>query len=76
MAKRQASDNKAYEILQKDKMAHAVKINDCPRPGQTQYGYVFFDKNARTSGPVKRVNKVSISSVSAVVSFYVSGPLM
>ncbi|KAL9951814.1 hypothetical protein ACROYT_G044546 [Oculina patagonica] len=58
LAKRQASDNKAYEILQKDKMAHAVKINDCPRSGQTQYGYVFFDKNARTSGPVKRVNKV------------------
>ena len=59
LAKRQASDNKAYEILQKDNLAHAVKVNDCPRPGQQQYGYIFFDKTARTSGPVKRVNKVN-----------------
>ena len=38
-----------------------VKINDCPRPGETQYGYVFFDKTARTPGPVECVNKVSTS---------------
>ena len=59
LATRQASDNKVYEVLQKDNKAHVVKINDCPRPGESQYGYVFFDKTARTPGPVKRVNKVS-----------------
>ena len=59
LATRQASDNKVYEVLQQDNKAHVVKINDCPRPGETQYGYVFFDKAARTPGPVKRVNKVS-----------------
>ena len=59
LATRQASDNKVYEVLQKDNKAHVVKINDCPRPGETQYGYVFFDKTARSPGPVKRVNKVS-----------------
>ena len=59
LATRQASDNKVYEVLQQDNKVHVVKINDCPRPGETQYGYVFFDKAARTPGPVKRVNKVS-----------------
>ncbi len=49
-----------YEVLHKDNMAHVVKINDCPRPGQTQYGYVIFDKSVRTPGPVRRVDKVSI----------------
>ena len=60
MATRQASDNKVYEVLHNDNKAHVVKINDCPRPGETQYGYVFFDKSVRTPGPVRRVNKVNI----------------
>ncbi|KAL9953039.1 hypothetical protein ACROYT_G040390 [Oculina patagonica] len=59
LATRQATtDNKVYEVLHKDNMAHVVKINDCPRPGQTQYGYVIFDKSVRTPGPVRRVDKV------------------
>ena len=49
-----------YEVLHKDNKAHVVKINDCPRTGETQYGYVFFKKSARTPGPVKRVDKVNI----------------
>ena len=40
-----------------------VKINNCPRPGETQYGYVFFDKSVRTSGPVRRVTKVKLVMV-------------
>ena len=60
LAKRQASDNKVYEVLHKDNKAHVVKINDCPRAGETQYGYVFFKKSARTPGPVGRVDKVNI----------------
>ena len=50
----------AYKVLQKDSLLHAVEIPNCPRPGETQYGYVFFDKSARpTDGAVKRVNRVS-----------------
>ena len=64
MATRQASDNKVYEVLHKDDKAHVVKINDCPRDGETQYGYVFFDKSARTPGPVEHVNKVNICNTS------------
>ena len=60
LATRQASDNKVYEVLHKDNKAHVVKINDCPRAGETQYGYVFFDKSVRTPGPVRRVDKVNI----------------
>ena len=60
LAKRQASDNKKYEVLHKDNKAHVVKINDCPRAGETQYGYVFFKKSARTPGPVEHVDKVNI----------------
>ena len=67
LASRQAtSDNKVYEVLQKDSMAHVVQINDCPRPGETQYGYVFFDKAARTLGPVRRVSKVHILNFTKV----------
>lgn len=67
LATRQASaDNKVYEVLQRDEDAHVVKINDCPRPGETQYGYVFFDKSARTPGPVRRVNKVNIYNLDLV----------
>ena len=44
-------------------MAHVVKINNCPRQGETQYGYVFFDKSVRTSGPVRRVTKVKLVMV-------------
>ena len=36
------------------------KINDCPRAGETQYGYVFFDISVRTPGPVRRVDKVNL----------------
>ncbi|XP_078352647.1 chondroitin sulfate ABC exolyase-like [Oculina patagonica] len=59
LADRQASaDNKVYEVLQKDEDVHIVKINDCPRPGETQYGYVFFTTDARLrNGPIRRVNK-------------------
>ena len=53
-----------YEVLHKDNKAHVVKINDCPRAGETQYGYVFFDKSVRTPGPVRRVNKVNICNTS------------
>jgi len=60
LATRQASDNKVYEVLHKDNKAHVVKINDCPRAGKTQYGYVFFKISARTPGPVKCVNKVNL----------------
>ena len=59
----QASDNKMYEVLHKDNKAHVVKINDCPRAGETQYGYVFFDKFVYTPGPVKHVDKVNICNV-------------
>ena len=52
--------SQAYKVLQKDSLVHAVEIPNCPRVNETQYGYVFFDKSARpTTGPVKRVNKVS-----------------
>ena len=44
-------------------MAHVVKINNRPRPGETQYGYVFFDKSVNTSGPVTRVTKVKLFMV-------------
>ena len=37
-----------------------VEINNSPRQGETQYGYVFFDKSARTLGPVRRVEKVKL----------------
>ena len=47
-----------YEVLHKDDKAHVVKIPNCPRPGQTQYGYVFFDQSVRTPGPVRRVARV------------------
>jgi len=60
LATRQASDNKVYEVLHKDNKAHVVKINDCPRAGETQYGYVFFDKSVHTPGPVTRVDKVNL----------------
>ena len=52
-----------YEVLHKDNKAHVVKINDCPRAGETQYGYVFFDKSVRTPGPVLGVYKVFICNV-------------
>ena len=39
-----------------------VEIPNCPRPGETQYGYVFFDKSVRTPGPVRRVSKVNTST--------------
>ena len=71
MAKRQASDNKVYEVLHKDNKAHAVKINDCPRAGETQYGYVFFDKSVRTPGPVRRVDKVNIYTMSQKITLIV-----
>ena len=60
LAKRQASDNKVYKVLHKDNKAHVVKISDCPRAGETQYGYVFFETSARTPGPVGRVDKVNM----------------
>ena len=50
----------AYEVIHKDNKAHAVKINDCPRKNDTQWGYAFFDKSVRTPGPVRRVTKVSL----------------
>ena len=45
-----------------------VKINDCPREGETQYGYVFFDKSVRTPGPVRRVDKVNIYTMSQKIT--------
>ena len=60
LAKRQESGNKLYEVLRKDNKAHVVKINDSPRTGETQYGYVFFNESARTPGPVRGVHKVNI----------------
>ena len=75
MAKRQASDNKVYEVLHKDNKAHVVKINDCPRAGETQYGYVFFKKSARTPGPVGRVDKVNICNAPEKKNSYSRGIL-
>ena len=49
-----------YEVLHKDNKAHVVKINDSPRAGETQYGYVFFDRSVLTPGPVAGVHKVNI----------------
>ena len=63
LAKRQASDNKVYEVLHKDNKAHVVKINDCPRADETQYGYVFFNESVCTPGPVLGVHKVNICHV-------------
>ena len=60
MAENQANGSYLYEVLQKDNSAHVVKINNSPRQGETQYGYVFFDKSARTLGPVGRVEKVKL----------------
>jgi len=60
LAVQQQGDNPTYEVLQKDSVAHVVKIPNCPRVNETQYGYVFFDKSARTEGPVRRVSKVNI----------------
>ena len=60
MAENQANGSYLYEVLQKDNTAHVVKINNSPRQGETQYGYVFFDKSARTLGPVRRVEKVKL----------------
>ena len=60
MAENQASGSYWYQVLQKDNSAHVVKINNSPRQGETQYGYVFFDKSARTLGPVRRVEKVKL----------------
>ena len=60
MAENQADGSYLYEVLQKDNTAHVVKINNSPRQGETQYGYVFFDKSARTLGPVRRVEKVKL----------------
>ncbi|XP_066015773.1 chondroitin sulfate ABC exolyase-like isoform X2 [Pocillopora verrucosa] len=57
LAENQASGSYWYQVLQRDNRAHVVKINNCPRQGETQYGYVFFDKSVRTSGPVRRVTK-------------------
>jgi len=56
----QQSEQKVYGVLYKDNKAHVVQINNYPREGQTQYGYVFFDKSARTPGPVRHVNKVNM----------------
>ena len=60
MAENQANGSYLYEVLQKDNSAHVVKINNSPRQGETQYGYVFFDKSARTLGPVRRAEKVKL----------------
>ena len=60
MAENQANGSYLYEVLQKDNSTHVVKINNSPRQGETQYGYVFFDKSARTLGPVGRVEKVKL----------------
>ena len=60
MAENQANGSYLYEVLQKENSAHVVKINNSPRQGKTQYGYVFFDKSARTLGPVRRVEKVKL----------------
>ena len=60
LAENQANGSYLYEVLQKDNSAHVVKINNSPRQGETQYGYVFFDKSARTLGPVGRVEKVKL----------------
>ena len=63
MAENQASGSYWYQVLQRDNRAHVVKINNCPRQGETQYGYVFFDRSVRTSGPVRRVTKVKLVMV-------------
>ena len=63
LAENQASGSYWYQVLQRDNKAHVVKINNCPRQGETQYGYVFFDKSVRTSGPVRRVTKVKLVMV-------------
>lgn len=64
LAASQASNSKKYEVLHNDSQAHVVKINDSPRAGETQYGYVFFHKSVRTPGPVRYVNKVNICDAS------------
>ena len=71
LATRQASDDKVYEVLHNDSEAHVVKINDSPREGETQYGYVFFDKSVRTPGPVRRVDKVNIYTMSQKITLIV-----
>ena len=63
MADNQANGSYLYEVLQKDNKAHVVKINNSPRQGETQYGYVFFDKSVRTLGPVRSVEKVKLVMV-------------
>ena len=66
LTKRQASDNKVFEVLHKDNKAHVVKINDCPRAGETQYGYVFFNESARTPGPIRSVDKVNTCNATEI----------
>ena len=63
MAENQANGSDLYEVLQKDNSAHVVKINNSPRQGETQYGYVFFNKSVRTLGPVRSVEKVKLVMV-------------
>ena len=63
LADNRASGSYLYEVLQKDNKAHMVKINNSPRQGETQYGYVFFDKSVRPLGPVRRVTKVKLVMV-------------
>jgi len=63
LAENQASGSYWYQVLQRDNRAHVVKINNCPRQGETQYGYVFFDKSVRTLGPVRSVEKVKLVMV-------------
>ena len=63
MADNQASGSYLYEVLQKDNKAHMVKINNSPRQGETQYGYVFFDKSVHPLGPVRGVTKVKLVMV-------------
>ena len=45
-----------------------VEIPNCPRPGQTQYGYVIFDKSVRPLGPVRRVSKVNARKSTGVLN--------
>ena len=63
LADNQANGSYLYEVLQKDNKAHVVKINNSPRQGETQYGYVFFNKSVRTLGPVRSVEKVKLVMV-------------
>ena len=59
----QTSGSCLYDVLQRDNRAHVMKINNCPRQGETQYGYVFFNKSALTEGPVWSVTKVKLVMV-------------